>query len=472
VRAVVDGVIRLPSGIAPRALAILRRGLTFPNPEYMNRVRFSRWVGATPEEITLFEEASDGTFAVPRGAARLVREALGAVGESVAFDDRRAVLPTVVYRFAIELREYQERAVAALARAVQGTAIVPCGGGKTVIGAGLIARLGQPALVIVHTCDLLDQWREAIGCLLGIEAGVVAAGRVDPGDVTIATVQTLAAMSTGDLVDLGRRSGTVIVDEAHHVPALTFRSILPAFPAKFRFGLTATPERADGLTPLLELAIGAVAFRIGHGELVAAGHLVVPRIEPVETGCSVAAETYGVLMACVVHDAQRNDYVADLVAREAEAGRTVLVLSGRIIHCRILVELLRRRDISAEALTGAVERTRRAAILERFRAGTLRVVCATSLADEGLDVARLDRLILATPARAEGRTIQRLGRLMRPHPGKEAPVLYDLVDDIPLARRQFAARKRAYRSVLGDAAGTVAPRPSRSKTTLASAGGG
>ena len=77
------------------------------------------------------------------------------------------------------------------------------------------------------------------------------------------------------------------------------------------------------------------------------------------------------------------------------------------------------------------------------------MVCATSLADEGLDVSRLERLVLATPARAEGRTIQRLGRLMRPHPGKRTPVLYDLVDNIPLARRQFAARKRAYRKVLG-----------------------
>ena len=125
--------------------------------------------------------------------------------------------------------------------------------------------------------------------------------------------------------------------------------------------------------------------------------------------------------------------------------------------------------VEAEALTGRVARGRRVEILDRFRAGDLRVVCATSLADEGLDVSRLERLILATPARAEGRTIQRLGRLMRPHPGKGTPVLYDMVDDTVLARRQFAARKAAYRKVLGDDA--ITPQPKTAAPLLALAGG-
>ena len=107
-------------------------------------------------------------------------------------------------------------------------------------------------------------------------------------------------------------------------------------------------------------------------------------------------------------------------------------------------------DVAAAALTGRTPKARRSAILDAFREGELAVVCATSLADEGLDVSRLERLILATPARAEGRTIQRLGRLMRPHPGKGTPILYDFVDDHPMARRQHAARRRAYRKVLGE----------------------
>ena len=448
VRAVVDSTIRLP-GLPAKAAELLRRGLTFPNPEYVNRVRFERWVGATPEEICLAEVDADGTWRVPRGAVAVVRRALAAVGEPVAFEDHRMRRPEVDHALRLELRDYQARAAGELVRHVQGCIVVPCGGGKTVIGAAAIAATRQPALVLVHTRDLVDQWRGAIQQALGLQAGVVADGTFALAEVTVATVQTLAALDDTPLAELGQRFGAVVIDEAHHTPASTFRRLLAHLPGRYRFGLTATPDRADGLTPLLDLCIGPTVFRIRHEELVQAGHLVVPRVEPVATGCAPGATDHTRLVDQLTHDAARNRLIVDLASREAAAGLAVLILSGRVEHCEHLAALLREAGVGAEALTGRVARCRRSELLDRFRRGDLRVVCATSLADEGLDVARLERLILATPARAEGRTIQRLGRLMRPHAGKQTPVLFDLVDDTPLARRQFAARKRAYRNVLG-----------------------
>src|SRR5690606_19772218 len=200
---------------------------------------------------------------------------------------------------------------------------------------------------------------------------------------------------------------------------------------------------------MLHLCLGPEVFRIDHQTLVDAGHLIVPRVVPVSTGATTDAETHAASVSDLAADPDRNRLIVDVVAREAAAGCSVLVLSGRVDHCQRLAKLLTAAGTEAVALTSRVAKGKRSAILDRFRDGTLKVVCATSLADEGLDVSRLERLVLATPARAEGRTIQRLGRLMRPHPGKRTPVLYDLVDNIPLARRQFAARKRAYRKVLG-----------------------
>jgi superfamily II DNA or RNA helicase len=267
--------------------------------------------------------------------------------------------------------------------------------------------------------------------------------------MVVATVQSLAAMPRERLAEVGLRFGTVIVDEVHHAPAITFREVLGALPGKFRLGLTATPTRADGLTPLVELCIGPSVFRIAHDELVAAGHLVIPQVVMVPTGCTVSADTFAGMIDELRLNVGRDRLITDLAAGEAKAGRSVLVLSARVKHCELLAQMLRAEGIDAEALTARVARAKRTEILDRFRAGSLKVVCATSLADEGLDVARLERLVLAMPARAEGRTIQRLGRLMRPHPGKATPVLYDLVDDAPMARRQHAARLRAYRTVLG-----------------------
>lgn len=449
VQAVVDGMIRFnPREVHPRAIAHLLRDLSFPKPEYISRVRYGRWVGTTPEEISLLEE-HEGLATVPRGAVPLVREAVRAAGQDLAFEDRRTVCPEVGYDFGFELRSYQERAVVALLNRIQGCAVVPCGGGKTVIGTAAIARTGQPALILVHTHDLVEQWAATIRDALGIETGTIAGGKFELADVTVATVQSLVTLDDDARAEVAGRFGTVILDEAHHAPASVFREVLSWLPGKFRFGLTATPERSDGLTPMLHLCLGPEVFRIDHQELVDAGHLVVPRVVPVSTGATTEAEPHAAIVSDLAADPDRNRLIVDLVAREAAAGCSVLVLSGRVDHCQRLAKLLTSTGTQAVALTSRVAKGKRSAILDRFRDGTLKVVCATSLADEGLDVSRLERLVLATPARAEGRTIQRLGRLMRPHPGKRTPVLYDLVDNIPLARRQFAARRRAYRKVLG-----------------------
>ena len=449
VQAVVDGVIRFnPREMHPRAVEHLLRDLSFPNPEYISRVRYGRWVGATPEEISLIEER-DGLATVPRGAVALVREAVRAAGQDLAFVDRRTVCPEIDYDFGFELRSYQERAVVALVNRAQGCAIVPCGGGKTVIGTASIARAGQPALILVHTHDLVEQWATTVKDALGLDAGIVAGGKFELRGVTVATVQSLITLDDNARAEVAARFGTVILDEAHHAPASVFREVISWLPAKFRFGLTATPERSDGLTPLLHLCIGPELFRIDHQQLVDAGHLVVPRVVPVSTGATTDAETHAAIVGNLASDPDRNWLIVELVAREAKNGCSVLVLSGRVDHCQRLAKLITTAGIEAVPLTSKVAKHKRSGILDRFRDGSLKVVCATSLADEGLDISRLERLVLATPARAEGRTIQRLGRLMRPHPGKRTPVLYDLVDDIPLARRQFAARKRAYRKVLG-----------------------
>lgn len=449
VQSVVDGMIRFnPKQMHPRAVEHLLRDLSFPNPEYISRVRYGRWVGTTPEEISLLEE-HDGLAAVPRGAVALVREAVRAAGQELAFVDRRTVCPEVQYDFGFDLRSYQERAVMALVNRTQGCAIVPCGGGKTVIGTAAIARARQPALILVHTHDLVEQWSTTVQDALGLDAGIVAGGRFELRQITVATVQSLITLDDSARADLGARFGTVILDEAHHAPATVFREVLSWLPGRFRFGLTATPERSDGLTPMLHLCIGPELFRIDHQQLVAAGHLVVPRVVPVATGAITDAETHAAIVGDLANDPDRNRLIVDLVVREARAGCSVLVLSGRVDHCQRLAKLLTTAGTEAVSLTSKVAKHKRSTILDRFRDGSLKVVCATSLADEGLDISRLERLVLATPARAEGRTIQRLGRLMRPHPGKRTPVLYDLVDDIPLARRQLAARKRAYRKVLG-----------------------
>ena len=453
-QAAVAGTITIRTEDCPaKVLEQLVRDLSFPNPEYVSRLQLGRYLGAVPEKICCVLQHR-GLIELPRGAAGLLRRRIKASGGTVSFEDRRTTLAAVGFTTDVELRPYQQEALAWMRRGIQGYVVMPCGAGKTVTGVAAIAAIDQPALIVVHTCDLLEQWRQTVRQILNIDVGVVAEGKRTVGAITVATVQTLVRMPTDELQALGAEFGCVVVDEAHHAPASTFQAVLAAMPARYRFGLTATPKREDGLSPLLNLTLGEQLFSVDYGELVAGGYLQVPEIRYVYTSFEFdygGAKDHPRCMAALTSDGERNATIADLTAREANDGHAVLVLSGRVEHCRRLGRLIRERGVVAKVLVGATGKGERQKILTDFRDGTVPVVVASTLADEGLDVPRLDRIILAFPGRARSRTTQRLGRLMRLHPGKSAPILFDVVDaSVTPLMRQFRERRRAYKKLLGE----------------------
>jgi superfamily II DNA or RNA helicase len=232
-----------------------------------------------------------------------------------------------------------------------------------------------------------------------------------------------------------------------------FRSLVHRCPARYRLGLTATPEREDGLTPLLEWYFGPPLAVVTHEDLVAAGVLTLPEVRTVETGFTFPYENlddYPWMLQRLVTDERRNALIVETVAAEAQAGHTCLVLSGRIDHCEELRDRLLEAGVTAEVLTSVVGKARRAELLDAARSGRVQALVATSLADEGLDLPRLSRVFLTYPGRARGRTLQRLGRLMRPHPDKTDAVLFDFVDErVSVLRRQHAERRRLYAETLG-----------------------
>lgn len=453
-RARVDSALTLDSrDVPPKVLERLRRTLSFPNPAHLNRLRLGLGPGGEPETLCFVEEL-EGKVRLPRGAIHVLRRAAAQEGLIVACEDAR-VLPEVVLEVTKELplRDYQAAAVEKLARVTQGTVVIPCGGGKTRVGMGAIARLRTPTLVLVHTLDLAEQWLGELREKLGLEAGLVGDGEERPGPVTVAVIQALARWEPSRLDAFLGGFGLVILDEAHHVAASTFSSVVDRCPARYRLGLTATPEREDGLTALVELFLGAPLVTVTHEELVAAGVLTVPDIRTVETSFTyayTAAEDYAPMLAAVVADEARNRLITDSVIAEARAGHVCLVLSGRVEHCQRLADAVAAEGVAVAVLTGEVKRERRKEVLDEARAGRLSVVVATSLADEGLDLPRLSRVFLAYPSRARGRTVQRLGRLMRPHPDKRDAVLFDFVDrKVPILRRHHIERRKLYAEVLG-----------------------
>ena len=453
-RARVDACIRIRCrDTLPKLVEKMRRSLSFPNPEYHDRLRLGLPVGTLPRHLCFLEETGD-EISLPRGTVHQLRELATANGIAVEFEDQR-VLPSekLASLHALSLRDYQALAVKKLIHVTQGLVIIPCGGGKTRVGIGAIQALGTPTLVLVHTLDLAEQWRDEMRNLLDVEAGVIGGGEDVSRHVTIALVQALSKWGDKKLNDFLGRFGFLILDEAHHVAASTFREIVGRCPAKYRLGLTATPEREDGLTPLLEMYFDKPLVVIDHEELAAAGLLELPRIRIIETDFYypyTGIDDYAPMLDSLVSDKVRNSLICEEVKQETHAGNSCLVLSGRIEHCEILHHRLVSDGVSVALLTGKTRKNLRKDFLDKMRAGQIKVLIATTLADEGLDLPNLSRVFLAYPGRARGRTMQRLGRLMRPFPDKERPMLFDFVDrKVPVLRRQHLERRRLYAEVLG-----------------------
>jgi len=249
----------------------------------------------------------------------------------------------------------------------------------------------------------------------------------------------------------------IAVSNCHHAPAVTTQRCLRHLPARYRLGLTATPDREDGHGKLVDWSFGSRLLVKTVQELVAGGFLLMPRLEVVETGFEFDGDPdtdrryLTKLHRAIERDADRNALIADCAMWEVQAGETVLLLANRKGLCRKLGKLLKGMGVDARVVVGTTGKRARKASLDDLRSGEASIVIATSLADEGLNVKRLSRVILAFPETARGKTVQRVGRLTRLFEGKE-PRVIDVVDPrVKTLANRAAARRRSYRSIGMDA---------------------
>jgi superfamily II DNA or RNA helicase len=385
---------------------------------------------------------------VTRGCYKLPRGVWSMLPNRIIYHDRRSCPEMPKLNFIVQLDDVekdirfagQSDAVRAMFENEQGLLIRPPGTGKTAIGLAFAASCGTRTLVLVHTEDILQQWvtaaKEAIP---GADVGIVRGKEARIGHITIATVQTLFRKFQYKPKDWWRQFGCIIADEAHHVSAPTWETILNICPAKYRFGFTASETRADGMHPTMRFIIGPVIHKQKFTSSVDL------QVVPVKTGFRVlyrGAHDWMPLLTKLTEDDARNRRIAEIVNREAGEGNTILVLSRRIDHLGGIASHLTE---PYEILTGKRTRADRIRILEEFRAGTVRCLLATQLADEALDVPRLNRVVLTFPGKHEGRIIQQIGRALRTHSEKEDAKIYDVVDNVGVLRHQWNQRKRTYK---------------------------
>jgi superfamily II DNA or RNA helicase len=341
-----------------------------------------------------------------------------------------------------------------------GVLSAPPGAGKTVIGCALIARNRTAALVLVHRSVLLDQWRQEAIRFLGLARKEVGIWRGKASKLTgrldIAMLPSLARLENP--AEVFSRYGLVIVDECHHVPAVSFEALLKACPSRRIVGLTATPQRKDGLEKLLHMQCGPIRHTLDLPAEEAVPRVVFVRKSsfhlPADSGPKPSIHE---VWQSLVDDAGRTEQIAADIWSAVQDGRCPLVLSDRKAHLDKLEEIFTRlrgtEDVTAFRFTSGdgIKRRRaiRAEIDERSAQGRRYVLFATAaLIGEGFDLPRLDTLFLAMPLSFKGRLIQYAGRLHRIHADKREIRVFDYLDENhPVTMAMFRRRASAYRQM-------------------------
>jgi superfamily II DNA or RNA helicase len=434
----------------------IKRLAAFQNPEFYRRQSMRLSIAKTPRVISCAEELLHH-IALPRGCRNAVEDLLKRYGIKLSLEDQRHEGQPLRIRFRGELTPFQERAAKALLPHDIGVFVGPPGIGKTVLGAHLIAQRGRGTLILVHRRPLLDQWVAQISAFLGVdekEVGQIGGGKRNAnGILDVAMIQSL--VRGGHVDDIVATYGHVIVDECHHVPAVSFERVLSEVKARYVLGLTATPNRRDGHHPILEMQLGPTRFCV-EAKNPAARQLFKYELVVRETSFRLKAvaneigiqDIYGALAA----DEQRNRLVLDDVIRAVELGASPVLLTERRDHLDYFAAKLRGVVRNLIVLRGGgtpKQRQKLGTQLAEIPEDEERLILATGrYIGEGFDDIRLDTLFLAMPIAWKGTLAQYAGRLHRIRPGKTTVRIFDYVDgSVPVLRRMFEKRLRAYRAL-------------------------
>ena len=359
----------------------------------------------------------------------------------------------------LKLRNYQREALDRwLKRGSRGIIVLPTGAGKTIVALAAINYYKSPTLIVVPTIDLMDQWEMKIREYFKTSIGRYGGGKRSLGFITISTYDS--AYINAEI--LGNKFKLLIFDEVHHLPSSGYRQIAELNAAPYRLGLTATPEREDGLHEDFPYLVGPIVYRRFVKELsgsyLADFDIVTIKIRlskeerikyrELVSSYRKCLSKYGIRLRTIkdfeklIMKSSLNRELREALLAWHEARRIVFNAEGKIEALR---ELLRKhrgdkiiiftednemvRRISEEFLvpeiTHKTSSEERKLVLRGFRRGDIRVIATSRVLEEGIDVPDANVAIVLSGTGSRRQYIQRLGRILRPKRGKA--ILYELV---------------------------------------------
>ena len=443
------------AGLPPALVNRLIRLAAFQNPAFYSAQAMRRSTFGIPRIVACAELLAHH-IALPRGCRQALEELLEDLGIAVHLRDERNAGRPVETAFLGDLTPEQNAAAAAVLAHETGVLAATTAFGKTVVAASIIAARATNTLVLVHRRQLMEQWIAQLGAFLDLPAsaiGQMGGGKRNPaGIVDVGVIQSL--VRKGEVDDIVADYGHLVVDECHHLSAVSFEAVACRAKARFVLGLSATVTRKDGHHPIVFMQCGPVRFRASakaqakqrpfeHRAILRPTAFRMP--EGADGECPPIQHVYAALAA----DEDRNDLIFNDVLQALEAGRSPILLTERKDHARYFAARLDRFARNVLLLRGGMGTKQRREVMRRLKEVSEteeRVLIATGrYIGEGFDDARLDTLFLAMPVSWKGTLAQYVGRIHRLHPAKREVLVYDYVDAVvPTLRRMSEKRIRGY----------------------------
>ncbi|MFV7789757.1 TOTE conflict system archaeo-eukaryotic primase domain-containing protein [Aliarcobacter lanthieri] len=412
---IIDNTINIPTfNLSKSLISKLKSFATFENPQIKLLLSLRKPLYNTPKYIKSFDEDEKYLY-LPRGLKDKIFDFFNSFGVKFTIKDERVFEKITTKEVLFNLRPEQEEAIKEIKRKDYSICVAPPGFGKTLIGAKIFEERSCKTLIIVNKNMLLDQWISRFIEYFGYtkkDIGYLGKGQNKlNGSLDIATMQSLN--NTPEII---KNYSFVIVDECHHIPALTFEQVVKSFSGKFILGLSATPNRKDELDPILYQQLGEISYEYKKKKSHTNKLLVV------RTDFISNADNYSTIINELCLDETRNKQIIQAIKNNLN--RKILLLTDRIEHINILENMLVDENIEFVSIHGSQNKKEQVENMQKVKKSSL-ILATTSYFGEGIDFPHLNTILFATPISYYGRLIQYLGRIGR---GNQECLAIDFLD--------------------------------------------
>lgn len=431
----------------------LCRKFTYKNPEYAEKKRLKLSVQNTDEFLFHYKIENvhqNKMLILPRGGLKRIKDFFEQRELKIKIVDKRISHKNIDCKLIkTKLEDQQKQIIETLIDNEGGLIEAVPGGGKTISILGLIDKIKQPTLIIVHEHRLSSQWISEIKKRLNgnFTLGELNGEKQIDGDIVVGIINTIYRIFQ-EKPSYFDKFGMIVCDEVHHLPANMMLTVVNNFPAKYRMGVTGTVKRRDGKhiliydvlgEKLLDIGAEDIKHRVTGFEFKVINTNIYTEIPTIFRWTGRKREQVLDIAKCIgllVDNTERNNLIIKEVSDLIENGYYPLILSDRVEHNKRMHEHLTELGYKSVLLIGE---TRKKAKWEDIRSDTSIqcIVANTKIASEALDLPNLSAIVLTCPSSNLPQIKQRVGRIRRHVDGKKLPLVIDICDNLAYFRNDY-----------------------------------